>query len=181
MVCHRCELTVESILDELQIRWVKVIIGEIHLEDELPGDRKTALAARFETVGFELISSHLSAQIEKIKKYTLKKARNDVNEEELNMKLSQYLSQKLNHEYTHLSSIFSSVEGRTIEKYFIEQRIEKAKELLIYGQLTLSQIAAELDYSSTAHLSTQFKKITGLTATYFKELGASKRKALDKV
>ncbi len=181
MVCHRCELTVESILDELNIPRLKVIIGEIHLEGELPEDKKAALASRFEEVGFELINSHLSTQIEKIKKYTLKKARNDVDEQEHKMKLSEYLSQKLNHEYTHLSSIFSSVEGRTIEKYFIEQRIEKAKELLIYGQLTLSQIAAELDYSSTAHLSTQFRKITGLTATYFKELGASKRKALDKV
>ena len=80
-----------------------------------------------------------------------------------------------------LSSLFSSVEGRTIENYFIEQRIEKAKELLIYGKLTLSQIAFDLEYSSTSHLSTQFKKITGLTPTYFKEIGIAKRKSLDKI
>jgi len=87
----------------------------------------------------------------------------------------------LNYEYTHLSSSFSEVEGRTIENLFIEHRIEKAKELLVYGEMTLSEIAFELDYSSTAYLSTQFKKITGLTPSYFKEVGISKRKALDKI
>lgn len=87
----------------------------------------------------------------------------------------------MNYEYTHLSSSFSEVEGRTIENLFIEHRIEKAKELLVYGEMTLSEIAFELDYSSTAYLSTQFKKITGLTPSYFKEVGISKRKALDKI
>jgi AraC-like DNA-binding protein len=77
--------------------------------------------------------------------------------------------------------LFSAIEGRTIENYFIEQRIEKAKELLVYDQLSLSEIAFQLEYSSVAHLSTQFKKITGLTPTYFKELGTSKRKALDEI
>src|SRR5437870_2322101 len=83
------------------------------------------------------------------------------------------------HEYAYLSSLFSSIEGRTIENYFIEQRIEKAKELLIYGQLTLSEIAYELEYSSVAHLSGQFKKITGLTPSHFKKIGNSKRRSLD--
>ena len=102
-------------------------------------------------------------------------------EKDSNIKLSHYLSSNVNHEYTYLSSLFSSVEGRTIENYFIEQRIEKAKELLVYNQLTLSQIAFDLDYSSVAHLSTQFKKITGLTPSFFKELGAAKRKSLDNI
>lgn len=95
--------------------------------------------------------------------------------------MSTYLSSYLNHEYTYLSGLFSSIEGRTIENYFIEQRIEKAKELIVYGQLTLSEIAFQLEYSSVAHLSSQFKKITGLTPTYFKQLGSSKRKSLDRV
>src|ERR1044071_9987330 len=97
------------------------------------------------------------------------------------MKLSDYLSSQLNHEYTYLSSLFSSIEGRTIENFFIEQRIEKAKELLVYGQTTLSEIAFELEYSSVAHLSGQFKKVTGLTPSYFKTLGASRRKSLDSI
>jgi AraC family transcriptional regulator len=100
---------------------------------------------------------------------------------ESNIKLSHYLSGNVNHEYTYISSLFSAVEGRTIENYFIEQRIEKAKELLVYGQLTLSQIAFDLEYSSVAHLSAQFKKITGLTPTYFKAIGLARRKALDKI
>lgn len=97
------------------------------------------------------------------------------------MNLSAYLSAGLNYEYTYLSSLFSEVEGRTIENLFIEQRIEKAKELLIYGQMTLSQIALDLEYSSTAHLSNQFKKITGLTPSHFKNVGIARRKSLDKV
>lgn len=96
-------------------------------------------------------------------------------------KLSIYLSDEIHLEYTYLSSLFSAIEGRTIENYFIEQRIEKAKELLVYDQLSLSEIAFQLEYSSVAHLSTQFKKITDLTPTYFKELGTSKRKALDEI
>lgn len=111
----------------------------------------------------------------------IKRARNEIDEKDAKMKLSTYITEKVNHEYTYLSRLFSSVEGRTIEKYFIEQRIEKAKELLIYDQLTLSQISLELEYSSVAHLSNQFKKITGLTPKYFKEIGTTKRKSLDNI
>ena len=135
----------------------------------------------FAKVGFELIDSHAGALIEKIKQVVLKRARNEGNEMENKIKLSYYIAGKVNHEYTYLSSLFSSVEGRTIENYFIEQRIEKAKELLVYGQLTLSQIAFDLEYSSVAHLSKQFKKITGLTPTYFKEIGITKRTSLDNI
>ena len=123
----------------------------------------------------------MSGLIEKIKILVLKRARNELDKTEVKLNLSSYLSKNLNYEYTHLSSLFSSVEGRTIETFFIEQRIEKAKELLIYGQMTLSEIAFELDYSSSAYLSSQFKKVTGLTPSYFKEVGIAKRQALDKV
>jgi len=111
----------------------------------------------------------------------LKRARNESGDNEIKTKLSYYISENVHHEYTYLSRLFSFVEGRTIENYFIEQRVEKAKELIIYGQLSLSQIAFDLEYSSVAHLSAQFKKITGLTPSYFKEIGVSKRKALDKI
>ena len=181
MVCHRCVLSVEDILNKETIPFQKVIFGEIHLKDELSQEQKDRLSASFGKVGFELIDNHNSALIEKIKQLIIKRARNEVAEKESKIKLSHYLSGNVNHEYTYLSSLFSSIEGRTIENYFIEQRIEKAKELLVYGQLTLSQIAFDLEYSSVAHLSAQFKKITGLTASFFKELGASKRKSLDKI
>ena len=181
MVCHRCVLVVEDILHNTEIPFSKVLFGEIHLTGKLPGEQKELLKEKLAGVGFELIDNHMSSLIEKIKTHVIKKARNDVEEKDNKIKLSNYLSDKLHHEYTYLSSLFSSVEGRTIENFFIEQRIEKAKELLIYGQMTLSEIAYELEYSSVAHLSGQFKKITGLTPSYFKEVGTSMRKPLDSI
>ncbi|MBI3235492.1 MAG: helix-turn-helix transcriptional regulator [Bacteroidetes bacterium] len=127
------------------------------------------------------INNKASGTIEKIKQLVIKKARNEVVEKEIKMKLSAYLLQHLHHEYTYLSSFFSSVEGRTIENYFIEQRIEKVKELLVYKEMTVSEIAFDMEYSSVAHLSSQFKKITGLTPSHFKQVGSQKRKLLDKI
>lgn len=181
MVCHRCILSVEDILQNESIPFQKVIFGEIDLNEALSPGQKDRLIKRFAAVGFELIDNHSTALIEKIKQLVIKRARNETGEMENHIKLSHYLSGSVNHEYTYISSLFSAVEGRTIENYFIEQRIEKAKELLVYGQLTLSQIAFDLEYSSVAHLSAQFKKITGLTPTYFKEIGVARRKALDKI
>ncbi|MFV8325258.1 helix-turn-helix domain-containing protein [Flavobacterium sp. ZS1P14] len=181
MVCLRCVMAVENILQTESIHFHKVIFGEIHLRDVLSADQKSRLLKNFDKVGFEMIDNQTSGLIEKIKQLVMKRARNEMDSETNKIKLSIYISAIVHHEYTYLSSLFSSVEGRTIENYFIEQRIEKAKELLIYDQLTLSQIAFELEYSSVAHLSTQFKKITGLTPTYFKKIGAEKRKALDSI
>lgn len=181
MVCHRCVMAVENILQTESIPFHKVIFGEIHLCDELSIEQKSRLLQNLDKIGFEMIDNQTSGLVEKIKGLVIKRARNETSVDESKIKLSMYLSERVHHEYTYLSSLFSSVEGRTIENYFIEQRIEKAKELLIYDQLTLSQIAFELEYSSAAHLSTQFKKITGLTPTYFKEIGAEKRKALDNI
>ena len=181
MVCHRCVLAVEDILHKINIPFINVLIGEISLTDELSKEQKEILKEKLAYIGFELIDNHMSGVIEKIKKYVMRKARNEVDEKDTKLNLSNYLSGKLNHEYTYLSSLFSSVEGRTIENFFIEQRIEKAKELLIYGQMTLSEIAYELDYSSVAHLSGQFKKVTGLTPSYFKEAGISSRRSLDNI
>jgi len=181
MVCRRCVLAVEDILHDVEIPFTKVLFGEIHLSNQLSERQKELLKGKLAFIGFELIDNHLSGLVEKIKAYVIKRARNDVDDKENKITLSNYLSGKLHHEYTYLSSLFSSVEGRTIENFFIEQRIEKAKELLIYGQMTLSEIAYQLDYSSVAHLSAQFKKITGLTPSYFKEVGATMRKPLDSI
>lgn len=181
MVCQRCVMAVESILEAGQVSFQKVTFGEIQLTHALSGEQKAYLKESLDKVGFEMIDSQTGGLVEKIKQLVIKRARNEVRDEERKIKLSLYLSDKVHHEYTYLSSLFSAVEGRTIENFFIEQRIEKAKELLIYDQLTLSEIAFELEYSSAAHLSNQFKKITGLTPTYFKEIGSMKRKALDTI
>jgi AraC family transcriptional regulator len=181
MVCNRCILAVEDILQNEMIPFQKVSFGEIHFAEEPSQQQKDRLTKRLTTIGFEIIDNHTGGLIEKIKTLVIKRARNEVTEQERKLKLSRYVSENVNHEYTYLSSLFSSVEGRTIENYFIEQRIEKAKELLVYGQLTLSQIAFDLEYSSVAHLSNQFKKITGLTPTHFKKIGMDKRRSLDTI
>ena len=179
MVCLRCVSAVEAILNNASISFQKVIFGEIHLTEPINDRQKESLKTSFEHAGFELIDNQNTRLIEKIKQLVIKRARAEVLGEEAKKKLSVYLSEEVHHEYTYLSSLFSLVESRTIENYFIEQRIEKAKELLIYGELTLSLIAGSLEYSSATHLSTQFKKITGLTPSHFKLVKENKRKSLD--
>ena len=181
MVCRRCVLAVEDILKKTYIPFQKVVYGEIHLKNDITTAQKELLKYRLENIGFELINTRISRLIEKIKMLVIKRARNEAGENDSQIKLSVYLKGLLHHEYTYLSNLFSQVEGRTIENFFIEQRIEKAKELIVYAELTLSQIAFELDYSSVAHLSNQFKKITGLTPTYFKKVGTARRKSLDTI
>lgn len=181
MVCNRCIIAVEEILKSTSIPFSEVRLGEIEVGNSLNEVQRHELESQLQKIGFSLINSKGSSIIEKIKQITMSKARNQVGEKEARLKLSTLLSDKLHYEYSYLSNLFSSIENRTIESYFIEQRIEYAKELLVYGELNLSAIALELEYSSTAHISAQFKKITGLTPTHFKQIGADKRRNLDQV
>jgi YesN/AraC family two-component response regulator len=180
MVCSRCVISIEDILNKASVPFHKVQSGEIHLTDAISREQKENLAVSLKNEGFELIESHMSELIEKIKLLVIKRARNEVDKNEFRKNLSTYLSENLHFEYTYLSSSFSAIEGRTIDNFFIEQRVEKAKELLNHGQKTLSEIAFQLGYGNTAYLSTQFKKTAGLTPTDFKEAGIARRKALDK-
>ena len=181
MVCQRCVMAVEQVLKELNIDFHAVSIGEAELCHPLSAAQHQQLQEKLGSIGFELIDNRKTEMIEKIKKLIILKARNEVSEKEQHLNFSDYLLQHLHYDYTYLSNLFSSIEGVTIEKFFIAQRIEKAKELLVYDQLSLSEIAWQLDYSSVAHLSNQFKKITGLTPSHFKKIGREKRKFLDQV
>ncbi|MCM4173370.1 AraC family transcriptional regulator [Arenibacter sp. TNZ] len=181
MVCNRCILAVENILKNNIIPFQKVSIGEIRLMIAPSTKEKEQLNEELKALGFEIIDNNTGRLIEKIKNLVIKRARNEVDEKAIKINLSTYLSENVHHEYTYLSSLFSLVEGRTIENYFIEQRIEKAKELLTYDQMTLSQIAYELNYCGAAHLSKQFKNITGLTPTFFKGMGIAHRFPIDKI
>ncbi len=181
MVCQRCVLAVEDILKNSSIADALVVVGEIHLKQEVTDKQRSDLSQKLSAIGLELIDNRNTGLIEKVKQLVRNKARNEADGKETDTNLSAYLSAALHHEYTYLSSLFSSVEGRTIENYFIEQRIEKAKELLVYGEMNLSEIAHALDYSSVAHLSGQFKKITGLTPSHFRQVGSDKRKTLDSI
>ncbi|MCF1715360.1 AraC family transcriptional regulator [Flavihumibacter sp. RY-1] len=180
MVCDRCILVVRQELDQLQLPYRQVQLGEVELAKEPSATELSQLRDRLEKLGFELLDDKKSALVSKIKTLVLQLIHGN-EEVELNTKLSVILSEALQHDYSYLSSLFSSIEGTTIEKYVIAQRIERAKELLLYDELTLNEIAFKLGYSSVQHLSQQFKKITGLTPTHFKQIRENKRKPLDKV
>lgn len=179
MVCNRCVMVVEDALEELQIPVVNVQLGEVMLEKPLSTKKYNLVDEKLQALGFELISDKKSRIIEKIKAIIIEWVQHPTEDE--NQNLSTILSERLHHEYNYLSSIFSSVEGITIEKYFIAQKIEKVKELLVYDELSLNEIADRLHYSSAAYLSSQFKKVTGLSPSHFKTVRSAKRKPLDEV
>jgi AraC-like DNA-binding protein len=179
MVCNRCILVVQNELEKLDLKIKNIRLGEVTLEKELtPGDKKKIESA-FEPLGFEVIDDKKGRIIEKIKNTII----NLVHHQETDLKtnLSDVVSEELHHDYNYLSNLFSEIEGTTIEKYFIAQKIEKVKELLVYDELSLSEIAHRLNYSSVAYLSNQFKKVTGLTPSHFKQVKEDKRKPLDKL
>ena len=180
MVCDRCILVVRQQLDSTGLAYKNIQLGEVELEKTPSTEQVKELDIKLKGLGFELLDDKKSATVEKIKAAIIRLI-HGTEEVELTKKLSVILSEKLNMDYHYLSSLFSSIEGITIEKYAILQRIEKAKELLIYDELTLSEIADRLGYSSVQHLSLQFKKITGLTPSHFKQLKENKRKPLDKL
>jgi len=179
MVCDRCKMVVKAELEKLGYQPVSVELGEVVLEKELSLEEKTKISAILQTVGFELIDDKKSQLIEKIKNLIIDLVHRQ--NSSLKTNLSDYLSSQLSHDYNYITNLFSEVEGTTIEKYFIVQKIEKVKELLVYDELTLSEIAWQLNYSSVAYLSSQFKKVTGLTPSHFKNIKVQKRKPLDKV
>jgi len=170
-------MVVKAELEKNGLQILSLQLGEVEIEGELSKEKLQQLDVNFKALGFELINNKKSQTIEKIKTEIISLVHHS--DEHIHTNLSEYLSTQIGQDYQHLSNLFSEVEGTTIEKYFIAQRIEKAKELLIYGELTLSQIADELGYSSVAYLSNQFKKITGLTPSFFKNLKANKRKNID--
>ncbi len=181
MVCNRCIKVVNEELGKLGLEVLSIVLGEVIVNgnyDELPLEK---IKIVLEENGFELIEDKKAKIIEEIKHVVLELVRNDDNELPADFKYSNYLEEKIGMEYHHLSNLFSSVENITIEQYIILQKIERAKELLKYGELTLSEIAYRLGYSSVQHLSNQFKKVTGLTASQFKNMTENIRKPLDKV
>lgn len=179
MVCDRCKMVVKAELEHLGLRPVSVDLGEVELDRELTGEEKQRLVERLQELGFSLIDDRKSRLIEQIKTLIIELVHYRNNE--LAVNLSDYLKSRVNHDYHYLSNLFSEVEGTTIEKYFIAQKIEKVKELLVYDELSLSEIANQLNYSSVAYLSNQFKKVTGFTPSHYKQIREKKRKSLDEV
>lgn len=179
MVCDRCKMAVKQELDKHKIPYQNLELGEVELTREPAEKMLNRFSEGIAALGFELIEDKKARTISKIKRSVIELIRDTGDLHKL--KLSAHISDTLHKDYDSLSSLFSEVEGVTLEKYFIGQKIERVKELLVYDELTLSQIAAELGYSSVNHLSAQFKKVTGLTPTHFRKIGAQKRKSLDRV
>lgn len=179
MVCHRCILAVEHEAKILNLEIDSVQLGQLKLKTQPSDTSLVQFKKNLNNIGFEILDNSKQQLIEQIKIVIIEYIQQDIDSTHQNF--SQILTKKINKDYSLLSNLFSTVEGITIEKYLIHQKIEKAKELLIYNELSLSEIAFKLHYSSVAHLSSQFKKITGLTPSHFKNLGISKRMPLDKV
>ncbi|REH00835.1 helix-turn-helix domain-containing protein [Flavobacterium aquicola] len=179
MVCNRCIMAVENELEKLGHQPLNITLGEVLLNKELTDSEKEILSLHLQNLGFEMIDDKKSRLIGQIKSSIIEIVHHQ--NSDLKSNLSDYLSSRLHHDYTYLSNLFSETEGTTIEKYFIAQKIEKVKELLVYDELSLSEIAAKMNYSSVAYLSNQFKKVTGLTPTYFKNIKENKRRPLDEL
>ncbi len=177
MVCNRCIMVVSNIFHEVGIEQVNVQLGKVTINEPIPVDKLELIEHQLKNVGFETINDSKSRFIEHVKNSIIELIYNQT--ADIRVNLSDYLTDKLNLDYNYLSTLFSSVEGTTIEKYMINLKIERVKELLVYDEKTVNEIAYELGYSSAAHLSGQFKKVTGFTPSYFKNLGEHKRKSIE--
>ena len=169
-------MVVKSELEKLGLHHVRVELGETEILEALSPRQLKQLDIALRKTGLELMDDKKSVIVEKIKSIIIELVH--YSEDQIKVNLSDYLSDKLNHNYSHLSSLFSEVKGTTIEQFYLAHKIEKVKELLVYDELSLTEIAYKLHYSSVAHLSNQFKKMTGLTPTHFKNLKHKRRKTL---
>lgn len=179
MVCARCKMAVESLFKDLAITPVIVELGEVHVEKELDKKELALLEEKLQEIGFELLDDKRSKLVMKIKSVLIALVQ-EANAY-LETPLSVFVSENVGQDYNSLSQLFSQLESTTIEQYYILLKIERVKELLVYDELSLKEIAFKLNYSSVAHLSTQFKKVTGLTPTHFKSLGNNRRELIDKL
>lgn len=180
MVCNRCKMVVKTELEKLGFNPINVKLGEVEIAQEMMSDlQNAAMQQVLSRFGFELLSDKKKQLVEQTKTTIIELVH--YTDEALKVNLSEYLSRKLNLDYTYLSAVFSETENNTVEKYFIQQKIERVKELLTYGEKSLSEIAYLLNYSSVAHLSAQFKKVVGQTPTAYKSNQVDGRKTLDHI
>ena len=179
MVCSRCKMVVKAEIEKACLQPVSVELGEVELKETPSEAQLLQLNTALKALGFEMIDNKKIQTIERIKNIIVTLVHHADHDSKTN--LSSYITSQIHQDYNYLSNLFSEVEGTTIEKYFIAHKIEKVKELLVYDELTLSEIADKLGYSSVAYLSNQFKKITGFTPSYFKTLKEHKRRNIEEL
>jgi AraC-like DNA-binding protein len=179
MVSNLCKLIVKQELKKLGLHFIVVDLGEIEIMETISETKRSELQHNLAELGLELMDDKRSILIERIKGVIVEMVH--LADEMPNITFSNYLSQKLDHDYTYMANLFSAVQGITLEQFIIMHKVERIKELIIYGDLNLTEISYKLNYSSVAHLSNQFKKVTGLTPTHFKNLKNKRRISLDEI
>lgn len=179
MVCTRCKMVVKTELERLGFHDIIVSLGEAEIKEDISAEQLAGLRTALKKTGLELMDDKKSILVEKIKSIIIEMVH--FSDYQIKINLSDYLTEKLNYNYTYLANLFSEVKGISIEQFFLTHKIEKVKELLIYDDLNLTEIAWKLHYSSVAHLSNQFKKMTGITPTAFKNLRSRNRRTPGKI
>jgi len=179
MVSNRCKMAVKEELKKLGLHFIVVDLGEVEIMENISPALREELKAALLLTGLEMIDDRRSVLIEKIKTVIIDMVHHA--EEDVKIKFSHYLSEKLDHDYTYMANLFSEVQGTTIEQFIIAHKIERIKELIIYGDLNITEIAWKMNYSSVAHLSNQFKKMTGLSPSHFKQLKDKRRMPIEEV
>lgn len=179
MVCIRCQMVVKSELEKLGLHYSYVKIGEADIVEDLQHEELEQLNIGLKKSGLVLIDDKKSILVEKLRSAIIELVH--FTEDQIKVNLSDFLSEKLDYDYTYLANLFSEMNGVTIEKFYLTHKIERVKELIVYGDLNLSEIAWKLHYSSVAHLSNQFKKFTGLTPTQFKMLKIKSQDSINNV
>ncbi len=179
MVSNRCKIAVKDVLKKLGLHFIVVDLGEVEVMEHITSEEQEQLRLALLDIGFELMDNKRAVLVERIKNVIIEIVH--YSDEVIKIKFSDYLSEKLNYDYTYLANLFSEVQGTTIEKFLINHKIERIKELIIYDELNISEIAWKMNYSSVAHMSNQFKKVTGLTPSHFKELKAKKRISIENI
>ena len=179
MVCSRCKMAVKAEIEKAGLEPLSIELGEVEIGKAPTKEQAAQLKISLQLLGFELMDNKKIQTIEKIKNAIITLVHHS--DEHIKTNLSSFISTQLLMDYTYLSNLFSETEGTTIEKYFIAHKIEKVKELLVYDELSLSEIGDRLGYSSVAYLSNQFKKVTGLTPGYFRSLKEHKRRNIEEL
>ncbi|MGL5112507.1 MAG: helix-turn-helix domain-containing protein [Flavobacterium sp.] len=179
MVSNRCKLAVKEELKKLELHFIMVDLGVVEIMENIDPEKRELLKLGLVEAGFELMDDKKAILIEKIKNIIVQMVHHS--EEPIKINFSDYLAEKLNHNYTYLANLFSEVQGTTIEHFIIAHKIERIKELIIYGEQNITEISWKMGYSSVAYLSSQFKKITGLSPSHFKKLKDKRRSPIEEI
>ncbi len=179
MVSSRCKTAVKDELKKLGLHFIILNLGEVDVMEDISPDKREQLKEALFSAGFELMDDKRSVLIEKIKNVIVEMVHHS--DDSLKVNFSQHLSEKLQYDYTYMANLFSEIQGTTIEQFIIMHKVERIKELIVYGELNITEISWKMNYSSVAHLSNQFKKVTGLSPSHFKQLKDKRRTPIEEI